>query len=144
MMKCFLVMEGDLADMNSIAMVGKERSEKVGITYFGLQGHEVAVITTTMESVPDLAAEYEVRDPNEAASCDIVLVNKDCQRSASWWKNLKKRNPSAVPMFLTNSREAADGAYCKRPFSPSFLQAAFKDLVSKNKQTAEQPTQSDK
>ena len=36
MMKCFLVMEGDLADMNSIAMVGKERSEKVGITYFGL------------------------------------------------------------------------------------------------------------
>ena len=127
-------MEGDPADMNAIVKSWKKNRERVGITYFGLLGHEIAVLTTTMESAPDLAAEYEVRDPNDAESCDIVVVNQDCKRSASWWKNLKKRNPSAVPMFLTNSKDNADGdAYCKRPFSPSFLQAAFKDLVSRVK-----------
>ena len=125
--------------MNSTGIVGKKGREKVGITYFGLLGHEVAVFTTTMESAPDLAAEYEIRDPNEAATCDIVLVNKDCKRASSWWKNLKKRNPSAIPMFLTNSRQTADDStYCKRPFSPSFVQAAFKDLVNKNKKPPEQ------
>ena len=120
--------------MISIMRIGKKRREKLGITYFGLLGHEIAVLKSTMEMAPDLADEYEVRDPNDAATCDIVMVNQDSQLGASWWKNLKKRNPSAVPMFLTDSKQTADGsAYCKRPFSPSFLQAAFKDFVSKNK-----------
>ncbi|MGI9232574.1 MAG: hypothetical protein ACR2RD_02995 [Woeseiaceae bacterium] len=122
--------------MNSIIRIGNKPREKLGITYFGLLGHEIAVLKCTMESAPDLAAEYEVRDPNEAATCGIVVVNQDSQLAASWWMNLKKRNPSAVPMFLTNSRQSPDGsAYCKRPFSPSFLQAAFNDFVSKNRPT---------
>ena len=42
-------------------------------------------------------------------------------------------------MFLTDSKETADdGAYCKRPFSPSFLQAAIQDFVSKNKPLTQQ------
>ena len=131
--------------MNSIMRIGKKRREKLGITYFGLLGHEIAVLKSTMESVPDLAAEYEVRDPNEATTCDIVLVNQDSQLAASWWKNLKKRKPSAVPMFLTNAKQTPDGdAYCKRPFSPSFLQAAFKDLVSKRRPGTQQSPQSEK
>ena len=123
--------------------VGKKRSEKLGITYFGLLGHEVAVIKSTMESTPDLAAGYELRDPNQAGTCDIVLVNQDSQLATSWWKNFKKRRPSAVPMFVTNSKQTPeDSAYCKRPFSPSFLQAAFQDLVSKNRPLAQQSSQS--
>ena len=125
-------MNRELTDMLSIIGVGKKRRERLGITYFGLMGHEIAVLKSTMESAPDLAADYEVRAPNEACNCDIVVVNQDSEIAASWWKNLKKRNPSAVPMFLTNST-SDDSAYCKRPFSPSVLQAAFLDLVSKNK-----------
>ncbi len=127
--------------MKSIIRIGKKRPEKLGITYFGLLGHEVAVLKTTMEIAPDLAADYEVRDPNEAATCDIVLVNQDSQLAASWWKNFKQRHPSVVPMFLTDSKESDDSAYCKRPFSPSFVQAAFKDLASKNRPTAQQSSQ---
>ena len=112
---------------------GKKPAEKLGITYFGLQGHEIAVIKTTMENTPDLAADYELRDPNQAATCDIVVVNKDSQLATSWWKNCKKRNPNAVPMFVTNTRETPDSVYCKRPFSPSFVQAAFQDFFSKNR-----------
>jgi len=121
--------------------VGKKRREKLAITYFGLMGHEIAVIKSTMESTPDLAADYELREPNQAGTCDIVVVNQDSQLATSWWKNLKKQNPSAVPMFLTNSKQTSDdSSYCKRPFSPSFLQAAFQDLVSKNRPLTQQST----
>ena len=109
-----------------------KRREKLGITYFGLLGHEVAVLKSTVENAPDLAADYELRDPNDAGACEIVVVNQDSQLATSWWKNFKKRHPSAVPMFLTNSKTTPD-AYCKRPFSPSFLQAAFQDLVGSTK-----------
>ncbi len=113
-------------------MIGvlKKRREKPGITHFGLEGHEIAVLKSLMNSTPDLA-DYELRDPNEAGTCDIVVVNQDSQLATSWWNNFKKRHPSAVPMFLTNSK-TDDSAYCKRPFSPSFLQAAFQDFLSKN------------
>ena len=111
----------------------QKRREKLGITYFGLLGHEVAVLKSTVASAPDLSADYELRDPNEAAACGIVVVNKDSQVATSWWNSHKKRYPSAIPLFLTDSREDLDdGAYCKRPFSPSFLIAAFEDLFSKN------------
>lgn len=122
--------------------LGKKRREKLGITHFGLLGHEVALFKSMIESVPDLAADYELREPNQACTCDIVVVNQDSELATSWWKNLQKRNPSAVPMFLTNSkRTAGDSAYCKRPFSPSFLQAAFQDFVSKNEVIAQQASQ---
>lgn len=111
--------------------VRKKRCEKLGITYFGLQGHEVALLKSTMESAPGLAADYELREPNQAGSCDIVVVNKDDQLATSWWKNYKKRYPLAVPLFLTDSKQDSDDkAYCKRPFSPSVLHVAFHDLVS--------------
>ena len=116
--------------------IGKKRPEKVGITYFGLMGHEIAVLKSTMEATPDLDADYELREPSEAATCNIVVVNQDSQLATSWWKNLARRNPSAVPMFLTDSKsESDDSVYCKRPFSPSFIQAAFQDFVSKNETT---------
>ncbi len=111
---------------------GKKR-EKLGITHFGLQGHEVAVLKSVVESAPYLAEDYEVREPNEAHTCDIVIVNQDSQLATSWWENYKKRHPASVAMFLTDSKQNDDGAYCKRPFSPSFLQAAFRDLVLKNR-----------
>ena len=111
----------------------KKQAERLCITHFGLMGHEVAVLKSTLERTPDLAAVYELQEPNHAGSCDIVVVNQDSQLATSWWKNFKKRNPTAVPMFLTNSKQGLDAsAYCKRPFSPSFLQAAFQDLVTKN------------
>ena len=114
-------------------MVGKKRRKKLGITYFGLLGHEVASLKSMMESAPDLAADYELREPKQADTCGIVLVNKDNQLAKSWWKNHKKRHPLAVPMFLTDSKQDPDAkAYCKRPFSPSILQAAFEDFVSEN------------
>lgn len=113
--------------------VRKKRREKFGITYFGLLGHEVALLKSMMESAPDLAAEYELREPKQAGSCGIVVVNKDNQLATSWWKNHKKRHPLAVPLFLTDSKQDPDdSAYCKRPFSPSILQAAFQDLASAN------------
>ncbi len=113
--------------------IGKKRREKLGITYFGLLGHEVALLKKMMECSPDLASDYELREPNQAGSCGVVLVNKDSQLATSWWKNYKKRYPSAVPLFLTDSKQDADDSVlCKRPFSPSFLQAAFQDLVSEN------------
>ena len=113
--------------------IGKSRREKLGITYFGLLGHEVALLKNMMECAPDLAADYELREPNQAGSCGVVLVNKDSQLATSWWKNYKKRYPSAVPLFLTDSKQDADeSVLCKRPFSPSFLQAAFQGLVSDN------------
>ena len=119
--------------MKSIIRAGKKRREKIGITYFGLLGHEIAVLKSTMESTPGLAADYELREPNQASTCGIVVVNQDSQLATSWWKNFKKTNPSVIPMFVTNSKQTAeDSAYCKRPFSPSFIQAAFQHLVSKN------------
>ena len=123
--------------------VFKKRQEKLGVTPFGLMGHEIALLKSTMESTPGLAAAYELREPNQAGTCDIVVVNRDSQVATSWWKSFKKRNPSAVPMFLSNSKQTADdSAYCKRPFSPSFVQAAFQDLVSKNRRLAQQSSQS--
>ena len=97
-------------------------------------GHEIAVLKSTMESAPDLAADYELREPNRAGTCDIVVVNKDSQLATSWWRNYKKRNPAAVPLFLSDSKENLDDrVYCKRPFSPSVLRAAVQDLDSKNR-----------
>lgn len=111
--------------------IGKKRREKSGITYFGLLSHEVALLKSMVESAPDLNVDYELREPNQAGSCGIVVVNKDKQIATSWWKNYKKRHPSAVPLFLTDSKnDADDNAYCKRPFSPSVLQSAFHDVVS--------------
>ena len=113
--------------------IGKKRHKKLGITYFGLLDHEVALLKSMMECAPDLSADYELREPNQAGSCGIVVVNKDNKLATSWWKNHKKRHPSAVPLFLTDSKEDSDdGAFCKRPFSPSFLQTAFQGLVSEN------------
>ena len=97
-------------------------------------GHEIAVLKSTMESAPDLAADYELREPNQAGTCDIVVVNKDSKLATSWWKNYKKRNPAAEPLFLSDSKETLDyRVYSKRPFSPSVLRAAVQDLVSKNR-----------
>lgn len=113
--------------------VRKKRGEKLGITYFGLLGHEVALLKSTMASAPGLTAHYELREPNQAGSCGIVVVNKDNQLAMSWWKNYKKRHPLAVPLFLTDSKQDSDDStFCKRPFSPSVLQTAFKDLVREN------------
>ena len=113
--------------------IGTKRRKKLGITYFGLLGHEVALLKSMMECAPDLAADYELREPNQAGSCGIVVVNKDSQLAKSWWKYYKQRHPSAVPLFLTDSKEDSDdSAFCKRPFSPSFIQAAFEGLVSEN------------
>ena len=113
--------------------VGKKCRKKLGITYFGLLGHEVALLKSMMECAPDLAADYELREPNQAGSCGIVVVNRDSQLATSWWKFYKKRHPSAVPLFLTDSKQEYDGSTCcKRPFSPSFLQAALQDLVSES------------
>ena len=114
--------------------VRKKRREKLGITYFGLLGHEVALLKSMMECAPDLAADYELREPNQAGACDIVVVNQDSSLATSWWKFHKKRNPAAVPLFFTDSKETLDdGVYCKRPFSPSVVRAAVQDLVSKNR-----------
>ncbi len=119
--------------MTSLIRFRKKRREKLGITYFGLLGHEVALLESMMQSAPDLAADYELREPKQAGSCGIVVVNKDNKLAKSWWKNHKKRHPSAVPLFVTDSKEDLDGrAYCKRPFSPSLLHAAFQDLASEN------------
>ncbi len=108
----------------------KTRREKLGITYFGLQGHEVALLESMMARDPDLAADYELRDPNHAGKCGIVFVNKDSRTAKSWWKTYKKQHPSAVPLFLTDSKPGPDeDALCKRPFSPSFVQAAFEGVV---------------
>ena len=113
--------------------IGKKRRKKLGITYFGLLGHEVALLKSMVASAPDLAADYELREPEQADSCGIVIVNKDSKLANSWWKSHKSRHPSAVPLFLTDSKQdPGDGAFCKRPFSPSFLQAAFQGLVSEH------------
>ena len=114
-----------------LSLVRKPR-EKLGITYFGLQGHEVALLKSMMERAPDLAADCDLREPKHAGSCGIVVVNKDNKLATSWWKNHKKRHPSAIPLFLTDSKDPDESAICKRPFSPSFLQAAFEGLVSEN------------
>ena len=111
-----------------------KKREKLGITYFGLQAHEVAGIKSMLASAPDLADHFELRDPNHAGDCDIVVVNKDSQTATSWWENYKKRHPSAVPLFLTDSKEDIDDStYCKRPFTPSFLQSAFHDVAGQSK-----------
>ena len=118
--------------------VGKKRRKKLGITCFGLLRHEVALLKSMMECAPDLAADYELREPNKAGSCGIAVVNKDSRLATSWWKLHKKRHPSAVPLFLTDSKQDPDdGALCKRPLSPSFLQAAFQGLVSENISTGD-------
>ncbi|MDH3622025.1 MAG: hypothetical protein OER91_14095 [Gammaproteobacteria bacterium] len=125
--------QGNNSCVSQMLRLRKKRRDKFGITYFGLLGHEVASLRSMIESAPDLAAGYELREPNQADTCGIVLVNKDNQLATSWWKNYKKRHPMAVPLFLTDSKQdPEDNAYCKRPFSPSVLQGAFQDLVSES------------
>ncbi|MDJ0917565.1 MAG: hypothetical protein QNJ05_07370 [Woeseiaceae bacterium] len=108
---------------------GKKRREKLGITYFGLLAHEVASLRSLVNTAQNIDAEYELREPSQAGSCGIVVVNKDNRLAKSWWKSYKKQHPSARPLFLTDSNEDDAEAYCKRPFSPSVIQAAFRDLV---------------
>lgn len=107
----------------------KKRREKLGITYFGLLAHEVASLRSMVNSASGLDAEYELREPNQGGTCGIVVVNKDNRLAKSWWKSYQKRHPTALPLFLTDSKEDDENAYCKRPFSPSVIQAAFQDLV---------------
>jgi hypothetical protein len=110
----------------------KYQVEKLSVTHFGLQRHEAALFESMMKNAPDLVADYELRAPNEAGACHIVVVNKDSQLANSWWKTYKKTHPSAVPLFLTDSREdSGDSTYCKRPFSPSFLTAAVQEVAGK-------------
>ena len=111
--------------------LGKRPREKLGITYFGLLGHEIAVLKSTMESASHLADDYELREPNRAGVCGIVLVNKDSRLATSWWNTYKKQHPSAVPLFLTDSKQDPDeNTFCKRPFSPSFVREAFQGVIS--------------
>ena len=107
----------------------KKRPEKLGITYFGLLAHEVASLRSMMNTAANLDAEYELREPNQAGSCGIVVVNKDNRLANSWWRSYKKQHPTALPLFLTDANDDDDDAYCKRPFSPSVIQSAFRDLV---------------
>ena len=114
-----------------VLRIKAKHDEKLGITYFGLQGHEVALLESLIKRAEILSAQYELRDPNHAGSCNIVLVNRDSRTAKSWWKTYKKQNPTAVPLFLTDSRVDPDSsAICKRPFSPSFLEAAFQGLAA--------------
>ena len=107
----------------------KKRREKLGITYFGLLAHEVASLRSMMNNAENLDAEYELREPNQAGTCGIVVVNKDNRLAKSWWNSYKTQHPSALPLFLTDSNDEDEDAYCKRPFTPSVIQAAFRDLV---------------
>ncbi|MDJ0760514.1 MAG: hypothetical protein QNJ19_14060 [Woeseiaceae bacterium] len=109
--------------------LGRKRRRKLGITYFGLLAHEVASLRSMMSSAGNLDAEFELREPKQAGDCGIVVVNKDNRLAESWWKSYKKQHPSAQPLFVTDSKEDDEQAYCKRPFSPSVIQAAFRDLV---------------
>ena len=108
----------------------RKRRQKIGVTYFGLLGHEVALLKTVVERDSDLAADYELRDPNDADSCGIVVVNKDSRLANSWWNVHKNRHPSAIPLFLTESSDPDESVSCKRPASPSSLYAAFRGLVT--------------
>ncbi|MDJ0700488.1 MAG: hypothetical protein QNJ07_11585 [Woeseiaceae bacterium] len=110
--------------------VERKLREKVGITYFGLSGHEIAALESMMRSLPDLADDFELRDPNRADKCDIVIVNKDSELANSWWTSYKERNRSAVPLFLSDDKQSADdGVRCKRPFLPSMLRIALQEIV---------------
>ena len=110
----------------------KNPRARLSITHFGLLRHEAALFESMMKSAPDLAADYDLHEPNQVGACDIVVVNKDSQLATSWWKTYQKTHPSAVPLFLTDSREDSDdGTYCKRPFSPSFLRAAVHEVAGK-------------
>ncbi len=127
-------LEGCLSTMYSMLNLGKKSREKLSITHFGLIGHEVALFKSMIESAPELAEDCEFCDPNQKAACDIVMVNKDSQLATSWWKNYKKRHPNAIPLFLTDSKQDEDdGAFCKRPFSPTYLRGVVEDFVNKNK-----------
>ena len=120
-------------DMGLLNRISKKRDGKIGITHFGLVGHEVALFKSMIESGPGLSADCELREPNQSAACDIVLVNKDSELAQSWWKNYKKRNPDAIPLFLTESVHDPDNnVYCKRPFLPSRLRSALQEVVTNN------------
>lgn len=122
--------------MNSIVKIGKKRRDRLTITHFGLVAHEVALFKTMIENAPELAADCEWCEPNQAGECDIVMVNKDSQLATSWWTNYKKRHPGAVPLFLSDSKpdpDDSDSAYCKRPFSPTFLRGVVHEFVNKTK-----------
>lgn len=113
--------------------LARKRREKTSVTCFGLLGHEIAVLKSTMECAPNLAADFEFREPSQAGDCSIVVVNKDSQLALSWWKNYKNRHPSAVALYVTDTKQDPDqNAHCKRPFTPSFVQAAFQNVASTN------------
>ncbi len=110
--------------------VERKLDAKIGITHFGLLAHEVAALESMVQRLPDLAGDYELCDPNQAEHCDIVIVNKDSELAVSWWTSYKERNQSAVPLFLSDSKDNADaGVRCKRPFLPSILRAALRDIA---------------
>jgi hypothetical protein len=119
--------------MGFLNRISKKRDGKIGITHFGLVGHEVALFKSMIENGSGLQADCELLEPNRSAACDIVLVNKDSELARSWWKNYKKRNPDAVPLFLTDSKLDPDNnVYCKRPFLPSHLRSVLQDVVASN------------
>ena len=83
----------------------KKRRRKLGITYFGLLAHEVASLRSMMQSTTNLDTDFEIREPHQAGSCGIVVVNKDNRLAQSWWNSYKKQHPSALPLFLTDSKD---------------------------------------
>ncbi len=119
--------------------VNNKHSEKFGITYFGLDGHEIAVLESMVRNLPDLSDEYELRAPSQAGKCDVVIINKDSQLALSWWKSYKNRNLSAKALFLSDRPESSDkGVYSKRPFLPSVVRAALKEIVDRQSKSADQ------
>ncbi len=119
--------------MGFLNRISKKRDGKIGITHFGLVGHEVALFKSMIENGAGLNAECELLEPNQSAVCDIVLVNKDSDLARSWWSNYEKHNPHAVPLFLTNStQDPTNNVYCKRPFLPSHLRSVLQQVVANN------------
>jgi len=119
--------------MRFLKRLPKKRDGKIGITHFGLVGHEVALFRSMIENGAGLNADCELLEPNQSAACDIVLVNKDSDLARSWWSNYEKRNPDAVALFLTDSTHDPDNnVYCKRPFLPSHLRSVLQKAVSQS------------
>ena len=112
--------------------------DKVLITYFGLDAHEIAVLESMVRNLPDLD-DYELHAPTQGSRCDVVIINKDSKLATSWWKSYKSRNLSAEPLFLSDRPDSAGkGVYSKRPFLPSVLRSALKNIVASRTNAADQ------